>query len=156
MHYGKTLLVALFGTFAGVVGTMIFANPVPLPLPFRPDDAHASANDRYQDYIMCTGATAVNPRAPTDGLWMLDYRSGKLLGTVIDRTVGKIAGWAEVDLVAEFNIAPKTDVHFMMTTDTIAQGQAALYVCEVTSGKFGVYTMYPPPTAAASSFAGTT
>ena len=48
---------------------------------------------------MCTGAVAVNPRAPTDGVWLLDYRAGKLLGTVIDRTQGKIVGWAEVDLV---------------------------------------------------------
>src|SRR5262249_26435658 len=43
--------------------------------------------------------------------------------------------------VNEFGIAPKQDVHFMMTTGAIAQGQAALYVCEVATGKFGVYTM---------------
>ena len=30
-----------------------------------------------------------------------------------------------------------------MTTGNIAQGQAALYVAEVMSGKFGVYTMAP-------------
>ena len=48
---------------------------------------------------------------------------------------------AEVDLVTEFGIVPKQDVHFMMTTGSIAQGQAALYVCEVSTGKFGVYTM---------------
>ena len=84
---------------------------------------------------MCTGAVSVNPKAPTDGVWMLDYRGGKLLGTVIDRTTGKIGGWAEVDLVSEFAIAPKQDVHFMMTTGSIAQGQAALYVCEVTHGQ---------------------
>lgn len=142
LRYGKPFMIALLGIFVGVIGTMIFANPMHLV----PHEVHASAgNDRYQDYIMCTGAVAVNPRAPTDGVWMLDYRQGKLLGTVIDRTVGKIAGWAEVDLVTEFNIPPKTDVHFMMTTGTIAQGQAALYVAEVTSGKFGVYTMGPAP-----------
>ena len=107
----------------------------------KPEPALASANDRYQDYIMCTGAVSVNPKVPTDGVWMLDYRGGKLLGTVIDRTTGKISGWAEVDLVTEFGIAPKQDVHFMMTTGSIAQGQAALYVCETATGKFGVYTM---------------
>jgi len=139
MRYAVCILIASSGMLLGVVGTLMFANPLP-------DALHASAsNDRYQDYIMCTGAVAVNPRAPTDGVWMLDYRSGKLQGTVIDRTVGKIAGWSEVDLVTEFNIPPKTDVHFMMTTGTIAQGQAALYVAEVTSGKFGVYTMGPAP-----------
>jgi len=142
MRYANQLMLAVAGAVFGVLGTVIFANPVT----FVPHELRASAgNDRYQDYIMCTGAVAVNPRAPTDGVWMLDYRSGKLLGTVIDRSTGKIAGWAEVDLVAEFNIAPKADVHFMMTTGTIAQGQAALYVAEVGSGKFGVYTMGPAP-----------
>ncbi len=143
MRYVKQMLLVTAGVMFGVLGTMMFANPVT----FVPHELKASAgNDRYQDYIMCTGAVAVNPRAPTDGVWMLDYRSGKLLGTVIDRSVGKIAGWAEVDLVAEFNMAPKADVHFMMTTGSIAQGQAALYVAEVQSGKFGVYTMGPSDT----------
>ncbi len=141
MNYGKHVLTAAFGVLFGIAGTIVFANPAHLV----PTEVHASANDRFQDYIMCTGAVAINPRAPTDGVWMLDYRSGKLLGTVIDRTMGKIAGWAEVDLVAEFGIPPKADVHFMMTTGTIAQGQAALYVAEITSGKFGVYTMGPAP-----------
>jgi hypothetical protein len=100
-----------------------------------------AANDRYEDYILCTGSVAVNPRAPTDGVWLLDYRSGKLLGTVIDRTAGKIVGWAEVDLVNEFGLPPRQNVHFLMTAGQIAQGQAALYVAETTSGKFGVYTM---------------
>ena len=94
---------------------------------------------------MCTGAAAVNPRIPTDGVWLLDYRGGKLLGTVIDRAQGKIIGWAEVDLVTEFGLPPRQNVHFMMTTGSIAQGQAALYVAEVTTGKFGVYTMGPRP-----------
>jgi hypothetical protein len=106
----------------------------------------ARANtDRHEDYVLATGAVAVNPKVPTDGVWLLDYRAGKLLGTVIDRNLGKIVGWAEVDLVTEFGIPPRQNVHFMMTTGLINQGQAALYVAEVTSGKFGVYTMGPRP-----------
>ena len=108
----------------------------------RPREAQA-ANDRFEDYILCTGAVSINPKVPTDGVWLLDYRGGKLLGTVIDRNLGKIIGWAEVDLVTEFGLPPRQNVHFMMTTGSIAQGQAALYVAEVTSGKFGVYTMGP-------------
>src|SRR5262249_26454924 len=104
-----------------------------------------AANDRFEDYIICTGAVGVTPRAPTDGVWLLDYRSGKLLGTVIDRSVGKILGWAEVDLVTEFGIPPRQNVHFLMTTGNISQGQAALYVAETTSGKLAVYTMGPRP-----------
>ena len=114
----------------------------------KPTQPAYAANDRQEDYILCTGAVAVSPRAPTDGVWLLDYRSGKLLGTVIDRNVGKIIGWAEVDLVTEFSIAPRQNVHFLMTTGNIAQGQAALYIAETTTGKLGVYSMGPRPDGA--------
>lgn len=104
-----------------------------------------AANDRFEDYVICTGAVSIQPRSLTDGVWLLDYRTGKLLGTVIDRNVGKVVGFAEVDLVTEFGLAPRQNVHFLMTTGNIAQGQAALYVAETTTGKFGVYTMGPRP-----------
>jgi hypothetical protein len=133
MRNQKGWWAGLAGIGCGVVATLILSAP--------PRTALASSNDRYQDYVLCTGAVSANGKAPTDGVWLLDYRGGKLLGTVIDRTTGKIGGWAEVDLVTEFGIAPKQDVHFLMTTGTIAQGQAALYVCETATGKFGVYTM---------------
>lgn len=105
--------------------------------------AAAASNDRYQDYIMATGAVSINPRVQTDGVWLLDYKAGKLLGTVIDRTQGKIIGWAEVDLTTEFGLKAQQDVHFMMTTGYITQGQSALYLAETATGQFGVYTMGP-------------
>jgi hypothetical protein len=128
---GRLLWLAV-GVLLGAVGVAVYMGYHPVA---------RAANDRYEDYILCTGAVAVNPRAPTDGVWMLDYRAGKLLGTLIDRTRGKILGWAEVDLVTEFGLPPRQNVHFMMTTGMIAAGQAALYVAETTSGKFAVYTM---------------
>src|SRR5829696_6197418 len=123
------------GVAVGVIGTMLYQG--------SPPAAYARPNDRFEDYVMCTGACAVNPRAPTDGVWLLDYRTGKLMGTVIDRAAGKIVGWAEVDLTSEFSLPPKSNVHFLMTTGNIAAGQAALYVAEVSNGKFGVYTLGP-------------
>jgi hypothetical protein len=131
---GKVLLVAA-GVAAGVAGTVLYTG--------RPQPAAAASNDRYQDYIMATGAVSVNPRIQTDGVWLLDYRAGKLLGTVIDRSQGKIVGWAEVDLRAEYDAKPNQDVHFLMTTGYVTQGQSALYLAETTTGKFGVYTMGP-------------
>ena len=101
-------------------------------------------NDRFEDYIMCTGPCEVIPKTPTDGIWMLDYNRGKLLGTVIDRE-GKIHSWAEVDLTSQFGIQPRQNVHFVMTTGTIAAGQAALYVAETTTGKLGIYSMGARP-----------
>jgi hypothetical protein len=130
---GRMLWLGM-GLFLGMaVVWMRLGNPTPV----------FAANDRFEDYILCTGAVTTNPRVPTDGVWLLDYRAGKLLGTVIDRGTGKIGGWAEVDLVTEFNIPPRQNVHFLMTAGQISMGQAALYVAETTSGKFGVYTMAP-------------
>ncbi len=138
MKTGGQLLWLLVGVILGGAGTMLLLS--------RPAQVFAT-NDRSADHILCTGAVTVIPRVPTDGVWLLDYRAGKLLGTVIDRTRGKVMGWAEVDLVKEFDLPPRHDVHFMMTTGLITEGQAALYVCELTSGKFGVYTMGMRPTA---------
>ena len=123
------------GAAVGVVAAMFLLNP--------PRPAGAASTDRYQDFIMGTGAVSVNPKIQTDGVWLLDYKAGKLLGTVIDRGQGKIVGWAEVDLTAEFGLQARADVHFMMTTGYVTQGQSALYLAETSTGQFGVYTMGP-------------
>lgn len=136
MKDSSRLLWLATGLLLGLVGTLLALR--------SPGEARA-ANDRHEDYILCTGAVGITPRAPTDGLWLLDYRTGKLQGTVIDRVAGKLVGWAEVDLLHEFDLAPRQNVHFLMTTGNIAQGQAALYVAEVSSGKIGIYTMGPRP-----------
>jgi hypothetical protein len=130
-NYGRLLGPVLGGVAVGLA----------VGLCFKPTREARAANDRYDDYIMCTGAAAANPAVPTDAVWLLDYRAGKLLGTIIDRTTGKIGGWAEVDLVTEFGLPPRQNVHFLMTTGMVGKGQAALYVAETTSGKFGVYMM---------------
>jgi hypothetical protein len=132
---GRLLWLAV-GLLLGGAAVLLFTSHQPIA---------RAGNDRYEDYILCTGAVAINPRSPTDGVWLLDYRSGKLLGTLIDRVQGKIVGWAELDLVTEFGLPPRQNVHFMMTTGMIAMGQAALYVAETTTGKFAVYTMGQRP-----------
>jgi hypothetical protein len=125
------------GVAVGIVGSQFYLGPA------RTVEA---GDTRYEDFIMCTGRVqSPQQRNPIDGLWILDYRSGKLLGTVIDRNVGKIIGWAEVDLVNEFGIQPKQNVHFMMTTGAIAEGQDALYLTETSTGKLGIYTLGPRP-----------
>jgi hypothetical protein len=126
-------LVVASAAVAGVMATLFFAGQS------RP--AVAASNDRYQDFIMATGAVSLNPKVQTDGVWLLDYKAGKLLGTVIDKSQGKIVGWSEVDLRTEFGLAAQADVHFMMTTGYITQGQSALYLAETSTGQFGVYTM---------------
>ncbi len=127
------------GVLLGVIATKSYYSAPP-----------AQAGDsRHEEFIMCTGdVTVPGGRGPTEGLWILDYRSGKLLGTVIDRLTGKIRGWAEVDLVQEFKVEPRQHVHFMMTTGSLAKGQSALYLSETTTGKLGIYTLGPRPNGA--------
>ena len=90
-------VVAALAGVAGVAATLFFVG--------QPPQVGAASNDRYQDFIMATGAVSVNPKVQTDGVWLLDYKAGKLLGTVIDRNQGKIVGWAEVDMRTEFGLA---------------------------------------------------
>lgn len=108
--------------------------------------ALASNSDRFEDYIICTGPVASNFSqhnfgVELDGVWLLDYRTGKLLGTTVDRNSGKLLAWSEVDLVSEFNLPPRASVHFLMTTGSLSKGTSALYLAETTTGKMGVYTM---------------
>lgn len=135
MRDSARILWLIVGIALGVVGSWCLTTTRPV----------YAGNDRHEDYILCTGPVAVAAHAPTDGVWLLDYKGGKLLGTVIDRAAGRIINWAEVDLVREFGIQPKQNVHFLMTTGTITQGQAALYVAETSTGRFAIYTMGPRP-----------
>ncbi|MCS6975723.1 MAG: hypothetical protein NZM31_01770 [Gemmatales bacterium] len=115
-----------------LAGWLLFSQSVPALV----------ANDRYQDYILATGPVAAGPVSPDlDGVWLLDYRAGKLLGTVVNRATGKITGFVEADLVKEFGIPPRADCHFLMTTGKIGPGQSVLYVAEVNSGRLGVYSL---------------
>jgi hypothetical protein len=102
-----------------------------------------AGTDRHEDYVMATGSIKLGANVTSDSIWLLDYRAGKLLGTIVDKDLGRIVGWAEVDLVKEFNIPPKQNVHFMMTTGSTINGSTALYLTEINTGRFGVYTMAP-------------
>lgn len=135
MSERQRILWMLIGIVSGVVLTTAFRE-IPLA---------RAGNDRHEDFIISTGPVLVNPTAPSDGVWLLDYRSGKLQATVIDRYKGKIVDWAEVDMANEFELPPRQNVHFLMTTGIVGKEQAALYIAETTTGKFGVYTMGPRP-----------
>ena len=147
MKLTSAIAGAIVGVALGVAGTAFCISPATRHRIHAEFDnpVQAGSNDRFEDYVMCTGAASPNGRAQTDGVWLLDYRAGKLLGTIIDRNQGKITGWAELDLVKDFGIPPKQNVHFMMTTGMITQGQSALYVAETTTGKFSVYTLGGDP-----------
>ena len=67
----------------------------------RPTAGQAAANDRFEDYIICTGAVSLGPRKrrPTASGCSTTAPASCSARSSIARQ-GKIVGWAEVDLVS--------------------------------------------------------
>ena len=63
-------------------------------MPFIASRPVLAGNDRYEDYIMCTGQIAMGVNIQADCIWLLDYRGGKLLGTIVDKNLGKVMPWS--------------------------------------------------------------
>ncbi len=141
MHIRLSWLMLAGGVALGAFGTLVFGGSVPLHHHLTPKELSAGNGDRYQEFIMMSGAAALNPRAQSDALWLLDKKNNKLLATIIDRTNARLPGWTEMSLNTEFGLDNKAEPHFLMTTGMIAAGQAALYLVETTTGKIGVYTL---------------
>src|SRR5271167_3616305 len=108
----RLCLYLLIGLVSGGVMAMLFANR---------DNRAEAACDHFQDSILCTGAVSsslvkTTPfwdagsksyhwrylEIPFEAVWFLDAETSKLRGTVVGRADGKLNGWAEVDLTAEF------------------------------------------------------
>jgi hypothetical protein len=131
---GKTgwMLLAV-GAAAGLAGGWLLFAPT--------NPAHAAA-DRNGETVVCTGPISVGGLGHDfEGVWLLDYRSGKLLAGVIQKQDAKIAAWADVSLASEFNLTPASEPKFVMTTGMAGKGASVLYLAEATTGKMGVYSM---------------
>jgi hypothetical protein len=127
---------------------------------FRPVPLRASAGDRSGEAIVATGPVqmqydeAAKASIPVEALYFLDYKGGRLLGTVPSFrqtavSTQLIDTFAERDLVADFkldlDIGPRP--HFLMTTGTLgaySAGWAPLYVFETTSSQLAIYRMQMP------------
>jgi hypothetical protein len=151
--------------------TMVFSSPSPrLPGFFilclglslgwglthiRPAPLRAAGGDRSGESIVTTGPVTVKydegskVQIPLEALYLLDYKGGRLMGTVpsIHQTVGAtrtLGTFAERDLVADFKLdldnGPKP--HFLMTTGSLGNysaGWAPLYVYETATNQLAVY-----------------
>jgi len=129
---------------------------------FRPVPLRASAGDRSGEAIVTTGPVlmqfdeTVKASIPLEALYFLDYKGGRLLGTVPSFrqtavSTQLINTFAERDLVVDFkldlDIGPRP--HFLMTTGTLgaySAGWAPLYVFETTSSQLAIYRMQLPQT----------
>jgi len=120
----------------------------------------AFGGDRWDESVLTTGPAFVKYnegskiQVSQDAIYFLDYRAGKILGTVpAMRQLGGetryLSAFAERDLVADFKIDTDTGArpHFLMTTGSMASGAgntygdgwAPLFVFETTTRQVAVY-----------------
>jgi len=121
----------------------------------RPPTLQAGGGDRAGESILTTGPILIRydegskVQIPQEALYYLDYRKGRLIGTVpslqsLGRTARYINSFAERDLVADFKLdldhGPRP--RFLMTTGALGSysaGWAPLYVIETTTNQVAVY-----------------
>jgi hypothetical protein len=124
----------------------------------HPVQIRAGGGDRSGESIVTTGPILIRydegnkVQVPLDALYILDYKAGRLLGTVpslhqTGKTARYLGAFAERDLVADFKIdldnGPKP--HFLMTTGslgTYSAGWAPLYVIESTTSQVAIYRIH--------------
>jgi hypothetical protein len=129
---------------------------------FRPVPLLAGAGDHSGESIVATGPVlvqfdeAVKTSIPLEAVYFLDYKGGRLLGTVPSfrqtaESTHLIDTFAERDLVVDFkldlDIGPRP--HFLMTTGSLgaySAGWAPLYVFETSSSQVAIYRMQLPQT----------
>jgi hypothetical protein len=126
----------------------------------RPPALFAHGGDRWDESVLTTGPTFIKYnegskiQVAQDAIYYLDYRAGKLIGTVpsLQQLIGGskvIGGFVERDLVSDFKIdidrGPRP--HFLMTTgsmgsgggSTYSDGWAPLFVFETTTRQVAAY-----------------
>jgi len=121
------------GATAGLsVGWLLFGGHTPAQ----------AGNDRSGETVICTGPISAGQlNHEFDAVWLLDYRTGRLLGATIQKQDAKFAAWAEVNLAAEFGLTPSSEPKFLMTTGQAGKNNSVLYLVEATTGKIGVYSL---------------
>jgi hypothetical protein len=138
------MLVFLLGLFLG----WGLASLRPLPI-------HAGGGDRSGESIVTAGPILIRydegnkVQIPLEALYLLDYKGGRLLGTVpslqgMGTSSRYLGAFAERDLVADFKLdldhGPRP--HFLMTTGALGSysaGWAPLYVFETTTNQVAMY-----------------
>lgn len=126
----------------------------------KPSALLAHGGDRWDESVLTTGPTFIKYhegskiQVAQDAVYFLDYRAGKLVGTVpsMHQLVGGskvLGGFVERDLAADFKLDLDRGArpHFLMTTgsmgagagNTYGDGWAPLFVFETTTRQVAVY-----------------
>jgi hypothetical protein len=127
----------------------------------RPAGLLADGADRLGDSIVVSGPIGIkyNPQTrtptPEEAVYYLHYPTGRLLvavPTLRQTAAGTqvLSEFAERDLVKDFDLAPGSSPHFLMTTASLgalSDGLAPLFVFETTTGQVATYRVagFPQP-----------
>ncbi|MBI3469660.1 MAG: hypothetical protein HY000_42220 [Planctomycetes bacterium] len=120
---------------------LVFGLGTALFLPGQP--SYATATDHSDDFAIATGILAND----LESVYLLDFKSGRLMGTVLNRQSGKFSHFYERNLANDFGLAARAKPKFMMVTGLVNVATAqvpinnVLYVAEVSSGKMVAYFM---------------
>ena len=103
----------------------------------------ATATDHTEDFAIATGFLTPELEA----VYLLDFKSGRLMGTVLNRQKGAFQHGYERMLANDFGLTARQKPKFMMVTGMVQVATAqvpinhVLYVAEVNSGKMVAYFM---------------
>lgn len=114
------------------------------------EPAFATTGDRDASFAMVTievGQSAAGINDPMDGVFILDFLTGKLQGAVLNRQNGVFAQLYFRDVAKDFNVDPESEPHYAMVSG-ISQlparkgniyASGVLYIGELSSGKVLAY-----------------
>jgi hypothetical protein len=127
----------MFRALSGHSGAWLLAGLV------QGQPSYAVATDHADDFAIATGPLTNELEA----VYLLDFKSGRLMGSVLNRQAGKFQAFYERNLASDFNLAARAKPKFIMVTGVaqVARAQVpinhCLYVAEVNSGKMAAYFM---------------
>jgi hypothetical protein len=105
--------------------------------------AQAVATDHSDEFAIATGFLSTELEA----VYLLDFKAGQLLGTVLNSQSGQFQDTYKRDLTKDFSLNPRQKPKFIMVTGAfrVAAAQVpvnhVLYVAELNSGRMGAYYM---------------
>ena len=103
----------------------------------------ATATDHHDEFAIATGHLT----ADLEGVYILDFKTGTLLGSVMNRQAGKFQNFYKRELAADFGLTGRVKPKFIMVTGAMQSALAqvpinhVLYVAELNSGKLQAYYM---------------
>ena len=114
-----------------------------IALVFHGQPSYATATDHADDFAIATGHLTLEREA----VYVLDFKSGSLVGTVMNSQTGQFQAFFKRELAADFGLNARQKAKFIMVTGAMQAATAkvpinhVLYVAELNSGKLGAYIM---------------